>query len=244
MKKGEKTENCDSTVIKGIFHYCNRWCARCAFTKRCDNFIQKEVESLFSDAPAEGEDDLSTLMEFIDSMMQETDCTIEIIPVEINDASGELPDVKMLMNHPMYKRAVFCHDLMFDWLNQAEPFLDNIINGISFLEKTEIVANAVEVIQWNRPLLLSKIYRALSENGEYKTDINVDANGSMKVALVAIDDLFNAWCDILTAIPQTENIVFDILQHLTILKDKIRIKYPLAECFIRPGFDESEKYSA
>jgi len=181
-------------------------------------------------------DAILDLFEFI---MNETGIEMEVIPLEVNDTSGKLPDMKKMMKHPLYMQAVTCYDMMMDWQNNNrvvfdEIFLEEIQKKMPVDEKFK---GAMEVIRWNRTVLLSKTYRALSDESDSAKVIMTDANGSLKVVLIAIDDLFDAWCKLLSILPEAENNILDILQHLTILKDQIRVKYPLAEKFIRPGFD-------
>jgi len=237
-----------TVFIKGIYNYCNRWCERCQFTENCANNNPGDSFNMAKNGSGNnGEDsgdsfenaNFDAILDLFEFIMNETGIEMEVIPLEVNDTSGKLPDMKKMMKHPLYMQAVTCYDMMMDWQNNNrvvfdEIFLEEIQKKMPVDEKFK---GAMEVIRWNRTVLLSKTYRALSDESDSAKVIMTDANGSLKVVLIAIDDLFDAWCKLLSILPEAENNILDILQHLTILKDQIRVKYPLAEKFIRPGFD-------
>jgi len=237
-----------TVFIKGIYNYCNRWCERCQFTENCANNNPGDSFNLAKNGSGNnGEDsgdsveneNFDAILDLFEFIMNETGIEMEVIPLEVNDTSGKLPDMKKMMKHPLYMQAVTCYDMMMDWQNNNrvvfdEIYLEEIQKKMPVDEKFK---GAMEVIRWNRIVLLSKTYRALSDESDSAKVIMTDANGSLKVVLIAIDDLFDAWCKLLSILPEAENNILDILQHLTILKDQIRVKYPLAEKFKRPGFD-------
>ena len=237
-----------TVFIKGIYNYCNRWCERCQFTENCANNNPGDSFKMAKNGSGNnGEDsgdsvenaNFDAILDLIEFIMNETGIEMEVIPLEVIDTSGKLPDMKKMMKHPLYMQAVTCYDMMMDWQNNNrvvfdEIFLEEIQKKMPVDEKFK---GAMEVIRWNRTVLLSKTYRALSDESDSAKVIMTDANGSLKVVLIAIDDLFDAWCKLLSILPEAENNILDILQHLTILKDQIRVKYPLAEKFQRPGFD-------
>jgi hypothetical protein len=237
-----------TVFIKGIYNYCNRWCERCQFTENCANNNPGDSFSLVKSSSGNNgvenngcdeNESIDAMLDLFEFIMNETGIEMEVIPLEVNDTSGKLPDMKKLMKHPLYMQAVTCYDMMMDWQNNNRVVFDEI--HLEEIQKQlpvdEKFKGALEVIRWNRTVLLSKTYRALSDESDSAKEIMTDANGSLKVVLIAIDDLFDAWCALLSILPEAESNILDILQHLTILKDHIRVEYPLAEKFIRPGFD-------
>ena len=246
--------------ISGIHDYCNRWCEKCPFKSRCknyafekqyDNDVNEPDDLLFSVeeevAPMDYNNEMldtenqHMFLNFIDFVMHEPDFDVDIIPLEVYDDKEQESKIEHLFSHPLYKQAVLCYDLMAEWFSVAEPYMDILTENPEQLsrEAAKSIADAIELIQWNRTLILSKTFRAISfDDDSYLFEIETDANGSVKVVLVALDEMFDAWCDILVAIPETENLTFDILQHITIFKDQLKVNYPFATCFVRPGFDE------
>lgn len=260
-KKNKMEIASDQVLIPGIDNYCNRWCERCLFASRCANYrLRKEV----IDYTATEKDDFSggalpgpnlTLFElinqeesfwqFMDLMMKEDDSYMEISKLKGCECPDDVVDFEDVMDHELCRKAVYCYDLMIDWSIRSGKYQCAFLGGNSGdendngLEADPIIVNALEVIEWNKSLLLSKVFRAMSaEDSEHLYAVERDANGSMKVAMLAIDDLFDAWCDLLLEIPEAENEIFDILHYLSLLKEEINAKFPLASCFVRPGFDE------
>ena len=249
MNGYRKIEPKDGKIIPGIHHYCNRWCEKCTFKQQCSNFnfSTKLAEALsFRDCDTIGSrkteqniKDIQCVVEFIDEMLSGTENQKPEISkqTEIMDLS----EMDLVMKNSLYVHASKCCDMMTDWLLD---FKDDSCYKSCFCNDDNTISGAVDVIHWNRPLVLSKIYRALSGKHSDKAAVNSDVNGSMKVVLVAIDDLFSAWYRLLQAVPSQESDILDILQYLTILKDNINFLFPLAECFIRPGFDTIDKSTA
>lgn len=240
MKKKINTEKQGKRKIDGISNYCNRWCERCAFKDWCSLYDKcQDEDQLFSAMPDEQDREVAELMNFIESMMEEKGIEMEIIPMEINEDNDGMPDLRGVLKHSLYQYAVTAMDMMWDWFVDAEPHMSEIMSEVCILEQEDIesIANALEVIQWNRSLMISKIYRALSDdNTDSRIFVDTDANGTIKVVLIAIDDMFNAWTELLLQFSETEDKIYDILEKLTLLKDKLREEFPLAEQFKRPGF--------
>jgi hypothetical protein len=81
------------------------------------------------------------------------------------------------------------------------------------------------------------------ENVDYDEVIaktaRMDANGSAKVALVAIDRSIGAWRALQISLPEKSDTVKPILIDLDGLRRSIESRFPRARDFIRPGLDES-----
>ena len=73
---------------------------------------------------------------------------------------------------------------------------------------------------------------------EELNDSQSDANGSIKVALIAVERSVMAWTNLMT----TENsaTIKPLLVLLETIRRKAEEKFPNARDFIRPGFDELE----
>ena len=110
----------------------------------------------------------------------------------------------------------------------------------SFVE-SEHLEDFFQIIAWYHHFISAKIYRALaSQNDEFEEydDFPSDADGSAKIALIAVDRSIYAWHALLN-----ENNSARINSQISLL-EKIRRaaeeKFPNARNFIRPGFDEIE----
>jgi hypothetical protein len=85
-------------------------------------------------------------------------------------------------------------------------------------------------------LLGAKIHRALLTMGDEDDDLQSDANGSAKVALLLMDRLQDAWKALADGPIGSDAEPF--LADLSWLSAEVRRVRPRAELFVRPGFDE------
>jgi hypothetical protein len=67
----------------------------------------------------------------------------------------------------------------------------------------------------------------------------IDANGSAKTALVAIDRSIAAWRFLLLSLPEKADTVKPLIIQLDRLRGMVEARLPMARDFIRPGFDEA-----
>jgi hypothetical protein len=67
----------------------------------------------------------------------------------------------------------------------------------------------------------------------------MDANGSAKIALVAIDRSIAAWSALQISLPEKANTIKPLLIGLDRLRRSTEARFPRARDFIRPGFDEN-----
>lgn len=107
-------------------------------------------------------------------------------------------------------------------------------------------ADVIEVIYWYQFFISVKIQRGLhgiiDEDGDEDTDeirdSQSDANGSIKVALIAIERSLLSWTYLLS--PQNFETVRPLIELLENTKQLTEKKFPNARDFVRPGFDEIE----
>lgn len=114
-----------------------------------------------------------------------------------------------------------------DWLTGSELNEENI---------NEVLA----VLHWYRFFIAAKIERALGhlgdENFEQVPDPQSDANGSIKVALIAIERSVLAWTYLLD--DSNAERVRPQIRLLERIKGITEDSFPRARDFVRPGFDE------
>src|SRR5713226_271141 len=131
------------------------------------------------------------------------------------------------------------------------------------------VRDAAEVIRWYQFFVAAKIFRALTsgdqtayepgeddifgrfDNGGPENDDDIDydevlaradwmdANGSAKVALIAIDRSISAWRVVQISLPEKAGSIQPMLLELERLRRAAELRFPQARDFIRPGLDES-----
>ncbi len=228
----------DERFISGIYNYCDRWCERCSFTSRCMNY------SFEKDAPpADGPE----IWDYLQNVFEATSLMLDEIMVKMGIHP---PDLEIVSNTPDFDTEK--HSLllmagkitseMHEWLEQNSENIKHADARQTFNKKDKKefdINDAVEVINWYIFFTPAKIARALS--GLRNEDIiseHFDADGSAKIALIAIDRLIASWTVIMNALPALEDEVLKILIDLSSLRKQTEIVFPNARLFVRPGFDE------
>lgn len=104
----------------------------------------------------------------------------------------------------------------------------------------------LEIVHWYQFFIAAKIGRGFhglidfdgSFLEEELNDSQSDANGSIKIALIAIERSIMAWTNLMTG--GNSQTIAPHISLLKTIKQKTETKFPLARDFIRPGFDEIE----
>jgi hypothetical protein len=127
-----------------------------------------------------------------------------------------------------------------DWFKERESFL----MGTAIFAKEEVgTEEALEVIRWYQYFIAAKMARAIrgkieeEEEGDRSGEFPSDADGSAKIALIAIDRSISAWAVIFRHFKLYADSVFEIISFLGLLRQAVEETFPEARSFIRPGFD-------
>jgi hypothetical protein len=105
------------------------------------------------------------------------------------------------------------------------------------------LADAVEVVGWYHMFIYVKLMRAISGMfDEYPEELDMpsDADGSAKIALIAIDRSISAWRVIAKEKPSCENGIKPFVACLAGLRRRVEETLPNARAFRRPGFDDPD----
>jgi hypothetical protein len=263
MDKGQLlrlSENPD--FISGIFNYCDRWCAHCAFTSRC--LLYATERELFPNARSH---DISN-EEFWVGMHHSFELAMELVNdharaqgIDLTglDLSGERSRLdssrQQAEEHPLVQAAKQYATMAAEWLtlntqlfNEKEGELtkDLALNIGNTGSAAGDIHEAMEVIRWYQHLIRVKLMRALEgeepeleaeedeETGEYPRD----SDGSAKVALIAIDRSIRAWGKLQRHFGDQMDSVVDILVHLSRLRASAENHFACARSFVRPGFNQ------
>lgn len=231
--------------IPHIHNYCDRWCERCAFTSRCRVFaIEQETDD--EERAVDSETfwrNLQNMFAQAKEMLEQTAKERGINLVEIGDekdAEQRTRQAEKLRSEDLTKFAE-------RYLKEAKRILENRNEWIIFAaQDEETQTEMLSIIRWYQPFIAAKIRRGLSgildddgnTDAEELSDAQSDANGSIKIALIAVERSLMAW----TALMTKEN--YAHLKPLLVLLETIRLKaeekFINAREFIRPGFDEVE----
>jgi hypothetical protein len=109
-----------------------------------------------------------------------------------------------------------------------------------------LVIDAVETIDWFSSLISAKVYRAVAGHAEgWQTDedddVQPDHDGSAKVALIGIAEAREGWRVLMEHGKATaDGVPAQAVQMLDGLGADIRLRFPGAMDFVRPGFDEPD----
>jgi len=113
----------------------------------------------------------------------------------------------------------------------------------------------VAVIRWYQHFIGAKVYRAIrgrADRDHQADEIQTDANGSAKIALLAVARSRKAWLSLAgapgapsaAAAPGTPQAAPDapsvarIVAQLDLIAAELERRFPFARSFFRPGFDE------
>jgi len=215
--------------IVGVYNYCNRWCERCPLTSRCRVFVEDQrlsfetqVNTSASVAPSlRSLGALAAALE--ESITEAPESQRDWMPSHIHwpELTADEAD--------LHSRVTDLGRRLRDWLVPEACAQD------------AVVREAAEVLQHFGFYIGPKVYRALKGRDDCEEDgMLSDAVGSAKAALVAFDELGDAWLRLAErgAISVLE--AEPVLSQLQSLTAELEAIFPRARSFVRPGFDEPE----
>ena len=102
--------------------------------------------------------------------------------------------------------------------------------------------DAVEAIEWFSSRIAAKIYRAVcgeADGGAVDSEIQTDYDGSAKAALAGIAESRAAWRTLMESGKAiADGVPARAVLTLDELETAVRARFPRADAFVRPGFDE------
>lgn len=249
----------DPKFISGIYNYCDRWCERCPLTSRCMNFALSEEQ--FDDPQAR---DIKNDA-FWQKLHEVFQVTLEMVKesaqehgIDLDSLDGKLAaeeyekNRNIAENHECSRAAKAYSQMVKNWFDSAEELFEEKAEDLSLQIQLELpnsnpvgeaagLKDSVDIIRWYQHFIYVKLVRAITGSlEEVSLDSAVvcgDANGSAKIALIAIDRSIAAWGQMSQHFPQHKDNILDILVHLDRLRRKTDEQFPNARAFVRPGFD-------
>ena len=245
----------DPRFIAGIYNYCDRWCDRCPLTARCLNYaleLEQFGQAGERELPRghfwkEVESTLKETAELIATLAKEQGIDLsqlEVSPPEPRRRARAKPN-------PLATAAKAYRDMADEWFekkteavqDKGTELLQQLKLGVSEPERdAALIYDAVEVIRWYQPLIEAKIGRAMHQKAprpEFARERQSDADGSVKIALIAIDRSLAAWTELRRHFPEHTDDLLPLLVHLDRLRRDLEQAFPGARQFVRPGFDAS-----
>lgn len=222
-------------LIPGIYNYCDRWCECCAFTHRCLSFVERQEHT---DASTDLAGALQKSFEDTLSILREVASRMGLDPAELERVDPEA----------MAADARPAAEARADPACQAAHRYAHLAGAR--LEASRLSAEMslpgrpgpVEVIRWYQYFIGAKVYRAIrgsSDSDHQAGEIQTDANGSAKIALLAVERSRKAWLSLdgTPAAPDAPSVA-RIVAQLDRITAELERHFPFARSFLRPGFDE------
>lgn len=228
-------------LIPGIHNYCDRWCERCPFTRKCGNYVLTEgLESNQEDVDLNNEKfwkDLSMIFEATFDMIREhaEELGIDLDNIDEEDCKLEVKNVEV----EEYAREYGLN--MINWLKGNSEKLNETVQKLLLVHENIALKfkDALEVVQWYSLFISAKVHRSMLDFGDVTDEYeDYDQKGSAKIAIIAIDRSIAALGLILEKIPDFEDDLLRFLAQLAKIKRDILKVYPMAMEFRRPGFDD------
>lgn len=212
--------------IAGIDYYCDRWCETCDFTSRCRSFTQMTDLEARQDR----------------SMTPVITAAFAAAP-PIHPAVAEA--IRAGGQRPVYREREPVRDCDEEIPREHQRLLARVeayaFHAAASLPEADLsppFQNAVTVIARYRFFASAKIYRALTGVARPYLADSIDADGSAKAALVALERSHAAWLALIAAKLVSAVGGEALVSDLVWLRVEIERIFPNAPAFIRPGFDE------
>ena len=248
--------------IPGIYNYCDRWCEKCRFQLKCrlyadlsdDNGNLVEHESM-EEVLEKVHENFQKTFEMLHEMADEHG-------IDLEEAAND-PDVNEQVRKE--EELVEVHalgPLTWDYGSAARVWAEehrgDIIEWIESLNKqitldisiedlsqqAHRMAYALEAVSYYMFQIHVKTKRALhglyDENDDWDDDIQTDANGSARVALVGVDRSIECFQTIGELRPDLAADVMPMIGQLQKIRQVIETQFPNAQRFVRPGFDTGD----
>ena len=248
--------------IEGIYNYCDRWCERCNFTKRCEIFEQgskppgehiDEKTRAFQERLSKNIDKANELLR---KAARAAGIDVEAAQARVDDNMRRSLEMQMAIEqHPLIVLSVEYSMIGSHWLKTQPGMLDHLESlkteltlGVETNQgakrETHLIKNGLATIHWYLDFIHGKLSRALLGklgSAEFNDSIDRDQrdhDGSAKIAILAIDRSIEAWSGIFSILPEEEDHFLKVLSMLEKIKKLAMAEFPLASSFVRPGFDQ------
>jgi hypothetical protein len=254
--------------IAGIYNYCDRWCERCAFTKRCSVY-ENELDipqgatsvnnNAFWDRLAEN---FTKAQDILQEAAEHYSIDLNAIAAEANAIDLKQKLIRQeSREHLLAELSDEYSKLSINWLkrqpgmlNKLEELKAELTMGVESIEagreKIALIKDCLSVIKWYETFIHVKLMRALSSkvrsiDSEFaaleESPFGSDSDGSAKIALIAIERSLQAWAKLFELLPMYEDEFLTILGLLDKLKKRALTEFPDAMNFRRPGFDDESQ---
>jgi hypothetical protein len=237
-------------MIPGVYNYCDRWCERCVFSRRCRVFRDTRV---MEQALEHGQDPVQVLSNL--ALAEYAEAERERSPAE----RAEWEDLMARANAMLVDMGVDDADARLQrrdaWIEAQPVIRDSREYGRLAIDVCVplqgmlpahggVVLAAIEAVLHMATLIPAKVFRALtgldageSSDDDWDAARLDDANGSAKVVQLAIAESREAWAA-LGDIPAVALVCGSMIDRLGEMDAELARLFPGAPAFVRPGFDD------
>lgn len=249
----------DPDLIEGIYNYCDRWCERCAFTARCLSYRMDRATARRGETGADHQS-------FWDDIARSFALARRLVEREARkhgidlDAAGALVDAEReerSRRRAAARQGSALHQAATAYWKSGQALLERLRPELSATaaelraqarlgaghpeETAAEIGDGLDVVQWYLFFIDVKLQRAVASRVDRDRDgedgFPSDAEGSAKIALVAIDRSIGAWARLRRHLGGEADAILDLLVQLERLRRAVEREFPAARAFRRPGFD-------
>jgi hypothetical protein len=210
--------------ILDISSFCDRWCARCALTTRCELFVKNNCDRATITA-----DSRLSLLEQVEMMRDATQKrsaqalseTVSKLPTDL-EPSSKAPSPEVVRNSATLHRK-----------RQRARFSANA--------SVRVAVETIEHFTLFVPVKMLLCLGTVSRDGPGPQQS--DANGWGKAALLGLERMRAAWRLLVETHHYSESDVAPFLSEIARMQRNLERVVPNARAFIRPGFDEMDDVS-
>ena len=230
--------------ISGIYNFCDRWCEQCPLAARC------RVYSSLQESGHDGDVGIEEALHVVSESLAEAKEMLIAKAEELGLDVDSISDEEFAEIDRRQKEFVESDDLsplVERYWRSAKEILDKASEDTASLANYDpLLDKAFATLLWYLffiPVSIkSGLNGLLDEEGlpddEQLTDSQSYSNGTIKVALIAIERSTYAWAQLAESNVTPEALrMVDLLQTI---RQKVEARFPLAYEFVRPGFDELE----
>jgi hypothetical protein len=125
---------------------------------------------------------------------------------------------------------------------REQEFEQRVSMGLPLdLEQLQLMQNALSTLRWYEHFIGAKMYRAMGGFKQMEADddpLQSDANGSAKIAMIAIQRSIDAWQYMADMFPELRLHIAKVGTHLELMRKTVLQFFPKWQQFHRPGFDD------
>jgi hypothetical protein len=240
--------------IPSVYNYCDGWCERCRFDRRCS--VSRLLPSL-SETDEEPEifelskwqDDTEKLAAAKNWLKTQSSPIIsplkeerDIFDTEMNEVRRDIKRVAVVQLAARYESDL-SKWLKTDKIKTLVETIDNPLTDKENAAQETVLKTTLSVILWYVHFIRIKLSRAVRSKIEDKDfmdfhDIPTDSDGSAKIALIGADNSFVAWYDLLQIMPEEKDFAAKMMFLLQAVIEEGEREFSEARAFMRAGFDE------